>query len=67
MVKVYQLTIGVIDHDGIGLDGLMGVLEDTDQSFHILSSQEREVQWDDSSPLNLSRDSAKAMRKLFQS
>jgi hypothetical protein len=67
MVKVYQLTIGVVDHDGLGLTGLMDLLEDRDPSFKLLDSKEREVFWDDSSPLNSSRDSSKAILKLFQS
>lgn len=55
--KVYKIELMVIDHDGIGEDDIVALLEHTRYANHAISPRvmgvdDREVEWSDDHPLN---------------
>jgi len=70
MTNVYKLECYYIDHDGIGLDAVIQLLENTHYANHspspdVISGETRQVDWVDDNPLNYEQTKAEAFRKLF--
>jgi hypothetical protein len=56
-VKVYRVVLMVVDHDGLGRDGVIQAMENVRYPNRCLSPRvahvdEREVPWTDGHPLN---------------
>lgn len=70
-MKVYKLTVMVIDFDGIGSGGVKSAIEDTKYpnrciSPHMVGIDERDIgEWDDSHPLNHRDKAADEFNRLF--
>ena len=57
-VKVHRVTLLIVDHDGLGADGVREVIEQTRYPNRcigpgVIGIETREVQWHDGHPLNL--------------
>lgn len=55
--KVYRVEVLVVDHDGLGADGIKEVLENQRYpnwciSPYVMSAESRDVEWSDEHPLN---------------
>jgi hypothetical protein len=72
MVKVFKLEVMVIDHDRLGLDGVIHVLENAHYpnrciSPEIMGSSMREIDWaDGENPLNYTATRDQAYEELFE-
>jgi hypothetical protein len=71
-VKVYKVTLLVVDHDRLGEEELRGVIERTKYpnrciSPSVMGVQTREVEWSDDHPLNLLDRQERAFVDLFGS
>jgi hypothetical protein len=69
-VKVYKVTLMVVDHDGIGPSDIKCELEHTRYSNHCMSPrvmevESREVQWTDNHLLNYQTTEAQEFWRLF--
>jgi hypothetical protein len=69
-VKVYKITTCVVDHDEIGSQGIVDAIEQTNYPNDcimpsVVSVEEREVEWDDTHPLNYEKTAGEAFRQLF--
>jgi hypothetical protein len=69
-MKVHRIELMVVDHDGLGIDEVVTVLEN--QKYpnwciypQVMATDTREIEWSDGHPLN-SKDKAEAeFRRLF--
>jgi len=69
-VKVYKVEVLIIDHDGLGPEGIKHALEHTRYpnrciSPDVKSFEEREVRWNDDHPLNQGATSEATYEELF--
>jgi hypothetical protein len=69
--KIYKVTLSVVDFDQIGVDGITTALENTKYpnwciSPSVISMEEREVDWHDNHPLNMTKTSRQAFQDLFK-
>lgn len=69
-VQVHKVTIGIIDHDGLGVEDLRSVLQNTHYanrciSPRVLEVETKEVDWHDRHPLNITTTQDEAFRQLF--
>ena len=69
-MKVYRLTVLVVDHDDIGAQEVKDVLENARypnrcMSPEVLEIETREVEWTDEHPLNYRASRDAAARELF--
>lgn len=69
-VKVYKVTMMIVDHDRLGEDELLEVLEHTRYPNHciaptVMEIQTREVDWSDEHPLNQLDQQERAFVDLF--
>jgi len=69
VTKVYKVTLLIVDHDGLGSDGITEVIEYTKYPNYciyptVMATAEREVEWTDDHPLNTSKQ-AEAFAELF--
>lgn len=69
--KVYKMILCYVDHDCIGPDGVKDLLENTRYPNHtpapsVISIETREVEWQDSHPLNSARSEHGAFEELFE-
>lgn len=70
-LKVYKIEVLVFDFDDLGEAGVKETLENTKYpnwciTPHVKSIQAREVEWDDTHPLNRSDTAEQAYRELFK-
>jgi hypothetical protein len=70
MMKVYRVELLVVDHDNIGADSVRQELENARHanrciSPSVMSVDTREVEWDDSHPLNYTGKQEAEFRRLF--
>lgn len=70
-MKVYRVTLMVIDHDGIGQEGIRSNIEDTNYGNHwiapvVMGCDCVDIgEWEDNNPLNYRTTRADAFRELF--
>jgi hypothetical protein len=69
-VQVHRVVLMVIDHDGVGEDGVRDLIEHTkypNWAIHpdVKSIETREVEWTDDHPLNRRQTADAAWRELF--
>lgn len=70
MTKVHMIVLCVVDHDGLGADEVVSVLEAEEFPNHcmyprVVAIETREVVWSDDHPLNQRSTRNVAFRKLF--
>lgn len=70
LTKVYKMVIMFIDHDNLGPDGAIQLLEDARYPNHIIGPtvmtlEERKVKWSDDHPLNKTDKQAKEFEDMF--
>lgn len=68
--KIHKVTLLVVDHDGIGADEVVTVLENSRYPNHCMSPdvmaiETREVEWSDDHPLNQRDTMEAAFDELF--
>jgi hypothetical protein len=68
--KVYKIELLIVDHDNIGEDGVVALLENQrypNRAIYpsVQSIETREVYWSDNHPLNNLNTADEAYRKLF--
>lgn len=71
-IKVMKIEILVIDHDGVGIDGVADAIEDNQWPNRCITPQVKkitavEVDWSDEHPLNQCGTSERAYHDLFPS
>lgn len=72
-MKAYEITLRIIDHDGIGLQDIRDVLENARYPNHCISpkvSGHREAdigEWSDDHPLNMNSTADAEWSRLFPS
>lgn len=72
-MKAYEITLRIIDHDGLGPHEIETVLENARYPNHCISptvSAVREAdigEWSDDHPLNRAETAEKEWRRLFSS
>lgn len=69
-VAVHKVTLGIVDHDGLGPDDVKSALENTHYANRCISPrvvdiETKEVDWHDMHPLNITSQQASALRALF--
>ena len=69
-MNVYKIELMIVDFDKLGAEEIKTVLESTSYPNHciypqVISSQVREVAWDDSHPLNYDDTMEAEFRRLF--
>jgi len=69
-MNVYKIELMIVDHDKLGTEEIKTILENTSFPNHciyprVISSQVREVAWDDSHPLNHDDTMEPEFRRLF--
>ena len=70
-MKVYKLTIQIIDFDEIGSEEIKDVLENANYpndciSPKVIEIDEREIEWTDDHPLNRKDTANKEFKRLFE-
>lgn len=70
--NVYKVELLVVDFDGIGADGVRQELENAHYGNRcirpqVMSTETRQVVWDDSHPLNRTDTAEAEFRRLFSS
>jgi hypothetical protein len=70
-MKVFKIELMVIDFDEVGQDGVRNVIENTKYPNRciapdVVSIEQREIEWDDSHPLNRA-GSHDEFRRMFAS
>ena len=70
--KVVKVELMIVDHDGIGIEEITSVLENTRYPNHciaprVMSLQAREVDWSDEHPLNKYSTMIATYDELFSS
>ena len=70
-MNVYKIEIMVIDHDGVGEDGVITEIENANYGNDCISPQvksieTRTVEWRDDHPLNLRATADEEYRRLFK-
>jgi hypothetical protein len=70
MTAVYKFEVLVVDHDNVGPASCMAEIENARYgnrciSPHIMSVEEREVEWSDEHPLNHRGKADAEFRRLF--
>ena len=68
--KVYKVVLMVVDHDGIGIEDVEAVLEDTHYPNHciyptVMEVETEEVDWADDHPLNARSTQSYEFHRLF--
>jgi hypothetical protein len=69
-VKVYKLDVMIIDHDGLGEEGIKEELENVRFPNDclrpiVLCCQSRDIEWSDNHPLNITKKTVGEGKKLF--
>lgn len=69
-IKVHRLTVLVVDHDHLGANAVVEVLENQRYPNHcigpdVLAIETQEVEWSDEHPLNYLSKRKQAVRELF--
>lgn len=68
--RVYRVELCIVDHDGIGEDGIVSLIESARYPNHAIAPrvteiESRGVEWSDDHPLNKFATSGAAFRELF--
>jgi hypothetical protein len=68
--KVHKVTLMIVDHDGIGTDGVKTVIENTRYPNHCISPsvmaiETQTVEWSDDHPLNNTTKQRAEFDRLF--
>jgi len=69
-MKVYKVTVCVVDHDKLGPDGVKEGMECARYSNHcmqprVMDVETREIEWSDDHPLNIYATEAEEFKRLF--
>lgn len=69
--KVHKVTLFIVDHDDINVNGVVSALENTCYPNrcirpHVMSIETKEVEWDDEHPLNSIANKKSAFSELFK-
>jgi len=70
-MKAYKVEVLVIDHDGLGAEGIKDVLENTTYPNRcifpdVMNVESRDIgEWDDSHPLNSISKQEEEYRRIF--
>ena len=70
-MKVYEVIVRIIDHDGIGPEQIKAVIENQRWPNHCINPTVGNVrsaeigEWEDDNPLNLSESAEAEWRRLF--
>jgi hypothetical protein len=70
VTKVHKITLLVVDHDDLGADEVVAVLEGARYPNHcihpsVATIETREVKWDDAHPLNQTTSWRSSFAALF--
>lgn len=70
MTKVYKLEVLIIDHDDVGLEEAISLIEDANYpnyclSPHVMKSETKKIKWRDSHPFNQSTTMQQTYEDLF--
>jgi hypothetical protein len=70
MTRVYKLEVLIVDHDGIGPEEAVAVLENARYPNRCINprvavTEERSVEWSDEHPLNDTRTWREAFAEMF--
>ena len=71
-MQVYKIELLIIDHDGLGAEGIREVLEDTRYPNHCIMPKVKSIEgkdigeWTDEHPLNKRSTADAAYKEIFQ-
>jgi len=69
-IKVFKVTLCIVDHDKLGADEIKRVIENTKYpnwciSPHVTAMDTRTIEWSDRHPLNITATSKETFEQLF--
>ncbi len=70
-MKVYKIEVMIIDHDGLGPEGIRSAIQNARYANHCISPkvvgvEERDIgEWNDDHPLNKTATTLDEFRRLF--
>lgn len=70
-MRVFKVELMIVDHDGVGEDGVISMLENARYpnraiSPTVMGVKSREIEWTDDHPLNKFSTMSTALKELFQ-